>query len=83
LPASTPTPQLVYTTSTTSQCPGFGQAASGVLCVYGYNVGNIKEVGLAGGREGGNRLFGFELVVVPTENKKVGFVMASWAYRVP
>ena len=44
LPAGTPAPTLEVTLSTTptANCPGFGQAASGILCIYIYKTNPKK-----------------------------------------
>jgi len=83
LPASTPVPKLVYTTSTTLQCPGFGSAAPGVLCVYGYNSTNIEDVDTSGQFEELNRRFGFSLDVFVNNEAAEAYLIASWAYQVP
>jgi hypothetical protein len=83
LPASVPTPTLVYTTSTTPQCGGVGQAASGILCVYGYNTLNVEEVATSGNFSDPNKRYGFSLDVFPVVPTSEAYLLASWAYRVP
>jgi len=88
LPSGVATPTLVYTTSTTPDCPGIGTVATaGTLCVYGYNVSNVQAVSMSGGPGGGaqgeNKRFGFSVDIDPTTAASAGYFLASWAYKVP
>ena len=83
LPPGTPRPTLVYTTSTTAECPGIGTASSGYLCVYEYLSANVSSFLYSGASLDENRLYGFSLDVFPTNNSSSGFLIASWAYKVP
>jgi hypothetical protein len=83
LPEGVATPTLVYTTTTTAQCGGVGQAAAGVLCVYGYNTSNVASVSTSGGFSGPNKRYGFSLDIFPTAPASDGYFLASWAYQVP
>jgi hypothetical protein len=83
LPPATPTPTLVYTESSTPQCPEMGKASPGVLCVYGYNVDNVDSVGTSGQFTEENRRYGFSLDVEPVTSASEGYILASWAYQVP
>lgn len=83
LPAGVGTPTLVYTTSTTPQCSGFGQASPGVLCVYGYNTSNIDNVFKSGAFSDPNKRYGFSLDVFVEVAASNGYLLANWAYEVP
>lgn len=86
LPAGVAVPEFVYTQTTApgEGCPGIGQVTvAGVLCVYGYNVYNIGAVGKSGDSEGENHRFGFSVDVFPHTESEAGFMLASWAYKVP
>lgn len=83
LPASTPVPQLVYTESSTPQCPEVGKASPGILCVYGYNTSNLNIVEESGDFEDPNYHYGFSLDLFPGDETEEGYFLASWAYRVP
>lgn len=86
LPAGTETPELVYVEGTSSAtCPGFGQAPSGVLCIYGFNRDNIASVGFSGGTDGFGNAFtrwGFSLDISVTTPESPGWLIANWAYTV-
>lgn len=84
LPAGTATPTLEVTPSSTptANCPGYGQAASGVLCIYTYNVLNFSFASTSGGFSGNNKLYGFSLDVFFNDTN-YGWFLASWAYTVP
>lgn len=86
LPAGTPTPSLEYVFSEpTADCPGFGRAAPGVLCIYSLSEHNFGRVGYGGntGDGGNHRLYGFVLDVYPADATRSGFFAANWAYKVP
>jgi hypothetical protein len=83
LPAGVATPTLVWTTSTTPDCPGQGQAAAGTLCVYEYNSTNVSSISYSGNFNGSNKRFGFSVDVFPTNTTLGGYLIATWAYKVP
>ena len=86
LPANTPTPSLEYVPGApTADCPGVGQAAPGVLCIYGLSTHNIDRIGFGGNTGSGeiSRLYGFVLDVYPSNDASSGFFTANWAYKVP
>jgi hypothetical protein len=84
LPGGTPDPVLRYVPGApTAECPGIGQAAPGVLCIYGYNTANINSVTFGGSISGNSKLYGFSLDVFPTAPTSSGYLLANWAYRVP
>jgi hypothetical protein len=85
---NTPTPILEFIDRDagapfTTTCPGFGRAASGRLCIYAYNNSNLANVNLSGTSDGPNRLFGFSLDLGATDTTIPGWIIASWAYKVP
>lgn len=84
LPEGTATPALEVTPSTTptANCPGYGEAASGVLCIYTYNTSNFDNALTSGGFSGDNKLYGFSIDVF-FNNTNSGWFLASWAYTVP
>ncbi len=82
LPAGTARPTLEVLTTTSANCPGIGQAASGYLCVYTYNTSNFNRLTYGGSSTGENRLYGFSFDVW-FDNVNQGWVMSSWAYTVP
>ena len=67
----------------TTTCPGFGRAASGHLCIYAYNNENLANANLSGSSSEPNRYFGFSLDLGPTDSTIPGWMIASWAYKVP
>lgn len=86
LATGTPAPELEYVDNYvfTETCPGFGQAASGVLCVYALNNSNIDGISTSGGwTDEPARYFGFSLDVFPSGTASSGFFIAAWAYTVP
>ncbi len=84
LPASTGEPTLEYVFNTTSDnCPGIGSSSPGVLCVYGYFESNLLTITGNVGGDGANRLYGYSFSMVPSDPRSNGFMLASWAYRVP
>ena len=83
LPPGTPTPILEFVPSApTATCPGIGQALAGRLCVYSYNSQNISSLVLVPGA-GFSRLHGFTLQINASNAATGGYLIASWAYRVP
>lgn len=89
LKVNTPQPTLEYVdvdggAPFTTNCPGFGRAATGILCVYGYNISNLQTspVSPSGGSSGNNRYFGFSLDVFADVDTDPAYIIASWAYKV-
>ena len=90
LKLNTPEPTLEYVDVSggapfTQNCPGMGRAATGILCVYGYNTENLSTgspVTPSGGSSDNNRYFGFSLDVFPEDAAAPGWIIASWAYKV-
>jgi hypothetical protein len=84
LPASVAGPILEYVASgTTATCPGQGQSTAGRLCVYNFNSSNISTVDLSAGSAGTPRRFGASLVPRAANPANPGYLIATWAYRVP
>jgi hypothetical protein len=84
LPSGVAAPVLEYVPgAATATCPGIGQATAGRLCIYAFNVSNIASVSFGGGNSAASRRYGFSLDVFPTAPANAGFIIASWAYRVP
>jgi hypothetical protein len=85
LPSGTPTITRVITTSTTAECPGVGQAAAGILCIYVYNSSNMTNTGsLSGGsNDADTRRYGFAIDLFIAVDANPAYILATWAYQVP
>jgi hypothetical protein len=85
LPVGVAAPVLEYraASTTSANCPGIGQAASGYLCIYAFNASNTSNATFGGGNTAASRRFGFSLDVFPTSSGAEGYIIANWAYRVP
>jgi hypothetical protein len=92
LPAGTSSPIVEYLNlfddpnSTTTTCPGIGQATPGRLCIYIYQEINFSYIAESAQSSGVNRLYGFSVDVhfdpsVGTTSR--GYLLSSWAYKVP
>jgi hypothetical protein len=84
LGVSVATPTVEYTETPTSDCPAAGQVtAAGKLCVYGYRTSNIASVSASGEFGGANKRFGFSVDIFPTTASTAGYLLGTWAYKVP
>ncbi|MBS1870759.1 MAG: hypothetical protein JSS99_13980 [Actinobacteria bacterium] len=85
LPVGTPTPTYHYVAgSSDGTCPGIGQAPAGVLCLYGYNTFNLHFSNISGGAESAPQdRYGWSFDANADTASSGGYIIGSWAYRVP
>lgn len=64
-----------------AKCPGEGNAAPGVVCIYVVNStnGTVSE----GVNSAAGKRFGFNAVLIWTTQANDSFAQASWAFKVP
>jgi hypothetical protein len=85
LPDRSPVPTYHYVDgSSDGTCPGIGQAPAGVLCLYGYNASNLHFTNTSGGATGDPQYrFGWSFDANADTASSGGFIIGSWAYRLP
>jgi hypothetical protein len=85
LPARSPIPTYHYVDgSSDGTCPAIGQAPAGVLCLYGYNAFNLHFASTSGAATDDPQYrFGWSFDATPDTASSGGFIIGSWAYRVP
>jgi hypothetical protein len=85
LPERSPIPTYHYVAgSSDGTCPAIGQAPAGVLCLYGYNAFNLHFSNVSGSARGDPQYrFGWSFDANADTAASGGFIVGSWAYRVP